>query len=85
MVRPAIDGHSGDLERATVVRTATVASSRFNKVQQASLQVVETKGRFYRVSTGDPLSPRRFRVHPENALFSITYVSMRYGQAVEAC
>ena len=85
MLKPVIDRLSSDPDRATVVNTVAVASSPFNKVQQADLQVIETKGRFRRASTGDPLSPRRFPASTVKSLFSVTYVSMRYGLPVEAC
>lgn len=44
---------------AIVVETVAAASSRFNKVQQAVLQVAETKAQSCRVSTGDPMCPRQ--------------------------
>ncbi len=43
-----------------VVKFVAKASSRFNKVQQAVLQVAESKGQFYRVFTGEHLRPRQF-------------------------
>ena len=37
MLKPAIDRPSSDPDGATVVKTVAVASSRFNKAQQADL------------------------------------------------
>lgn len=70
---------------AIVVKTVAVAASRFNKVQHADLQAVENKRQISRVLTGDPMCPRQFSASLQNAIFSTTYVSMRYGQPVEAC
>lgn len=75
----------GDLGVGTVVKTVAKASSRFNKVQHTGLQAAESKGQSSGVFTGDPLRPRRLPAFFENALFSSTYVSMRYGRPVEAC
>jgi hypothetical protein len=40
-----------------VVKIVAVASSRYNKAQQAVLHAVETKAQHHRVSTGDPMCP----------------------------
>ena len=42
-------------------------------------------GRGGQIRTADPLRPRQIAAPSENALFSTAYVSMRYGQPVEAC
>jgi hypothetical protein len=86
MLKPAIDRPSRQPRATIVVKNVAVdylkkAGGRVPKHGQ----VIESKGETSWVSTRDPLSPRRFPVHPECALFSITYVSIRYGPPVEAC
>jgi hypothetical protein len=86
MLEPAIDGPSSDPDRLTVVKIVDVAASkRQGVVPSRKAKLLNLQGNLKGVFTGDPLSPRRFPVHPEFALFSITYVSIRYGPPVEAC
>ena len=86
MLKPAIDGPSRDPDRLTVVKTVDVAGRKRQGVfPSGNAKLLNLQGNLHRVSTGDPLSPRRFPAAPEDALFSITYVSIRCGQPVEAC
>jgi hypothetical protein len=86
MLEPAIDGPSSDPGRLTVVKTVDVAASKRQGVALSrKVKLWNLKGNLEGVFTGDPLSPRRFPFCHESALFSNTYVSMRYGQPVEAC
>jgi hypothetical protein len=86
MLKPAIDRPSSDPDRDTVVKTVDVAASKRQRVYASrNAKLLNLQGTLDRVSTGDPLSPRRFPASFENALFSTTYVSMRYGLPVEVC
>jgi len=86
MLGPAIDGPSSDPDRLTVVKIVDVAASkRQGVVPSREAKPLNLKGHLKGVFTGDPLSPRRFPLSHKDALFSITYISMRYGQPVEAC
>jgi hypothetical protein len=68
-----------------VVKFVAKAASWFNKVQQAVLQVAESKEQSHRVFTGDHLRPRQFPVPAGNSLLSSAYVSKRWRHAVETC
>jgi hypothetical protein len=85
LLKAAIDGPSARVAAGTVVKTVARGSSQPHKVQQPGLQVVESKGQSSRVFTGDPMCSRRFPAFTGRPLFSMTYVSMRYGLPVEAC
>jgi hypothetical protein len=81
MLKPAIDGPSSDPGRLTVVKTVDVAASKRQRVYPSiNAKLLNLQGNLDRVSTGDPLSPRRFPAFFEGALFSSIYVSMRWRQ-----
>ena len=86
MLKPAIDGPSSDPNRLTVVKIVDVGASKRQRVYPPiNAKLLNLQVNLDRVSTGDPLSPRRFPDYFGNALFSSVYVSMRYGLPVEAC
>ena len=86
MLKPAIDGPSSDPNRLTVVKIVDVGASKRQRVYPPiNAKLLNLQVNLDRVSTGDPLSPRRFPHYFEDALVSITYVSMRYGHPVENC
>jgi hypothetical protein len=86
MLKPAIDGPSSDPNRLTVVKIVDVGASKRQRVYPPiNAKLLNLQVNLDRVSTGDPLSPRRFPAFTGKSLFSITYVSMRYGLPVEAC
>jgi hypothetical protein len=73
MLGPAIDGPSSDPDRLTVVKIVDVAVSKRQGVAPSrKAKLLNLQGNLKGVFTGDPLSPRRFPAHPENALFSTT-------------
>jgi hypothetical protein len=86
MLKPAIDGPSSDPNRLTVVKIVDVGASKRQRVYPPiNAKLLNLQVNLDRVSTGDPLSPRRLPAFFGNALFSSIYISMRYGQPVEPC
>jgi hypothetical protein len=86
MLELAIDGPSSDHDRLTVVKIVDVAALKRQGVDPTrTVKPLNLKGNLTGVFTGDPLSPRQFPFSHKSALFSNTYVSMRYEQPVEAC
>jgi hypothetical protein len=74
-------GPAGDCSQncsCSILTTQQRSTSRFSKL-------LKPKTTLHRVFTQDPMCPRQFSAYSENALFSNTYVSMRYGHPVEAC
>ena len=86
MLKPAIDGPSSDPNRLTVVKIVDVGASKRQRVYPPiNAKLLNLQVNLDRVSTGDPLSPRRFPASSENALFSSSYVSISCGRPVETC
>ena len=86
MLKPTIDGPPSDPDPLTAVKIVDgAASKRQGVVPSRTSKLLNLQGNLKGVFTGDPLSPRRLPGHPGNALFSNTYISMRYGQPVEPC
>jgi hypothetical protein len=82
----AIYGPSRRPLTAIVVKNVDVAASKRQGVAPSrKAKLLNLQGNLKGVFTGDPLSPRRFPAFTGKSLFSITYVSMRYGLPVEAC
>src|SRR5438128_2176975 len=61
---------------ANVVKTVDVAPSKRQRVSPLrNGKLLKPQGKPHRVSTGDPLGPRRMKVSCKSSLFSSTYDS----------
>jgi hypothetical protein len=86
MLKVAIDGPFSDPDRAIVVKTVAVASSKRQRVSPSqSAKLLNLQGKPSRVLTGDPLGPRRCWVSCKSSLFSNTCKSRSWRRAVETC
>lgn len=79
-------GPSKQHDPPNVVKTVDVVPSKRQRASPTrTANLLKLKGKQYRVSTGDPLGPRRCSVSCKSSLFSSTCKSRSWRRAVETC